>query len=170
MKIHFEIPNNRFFNLYQKKIERHHIYLHNEEAPILSWVNHPLESNKVLDRLRATNFKKLKYDTLVIVGCGGSINASRAVLKAIKTKVKVLFISNGYTNLGETLTSLKNSTPLFHIMSQSGNTIDTNLALEQIWDYLHKQNMNPKSHLFISTSNISAIVISFDITIFSSVF
>ena len=163
MSILFNIPKTRLFNLYKKKIERYHIYLHNEEAPVLNWVNNPLESNKVLDRLKATNYKKFKYDTLVIVGSGGSINASKAVLSAIKSKKKIVFISNGYIKLDETLNSLNGATPLFHIMSQSGNTLDTILALKQIYTYLIKHKFKPQEHLFISTSSMSGDLYKFAI-------
>lgn len=160
MKINFKINcNELYFTKYKKKLEKAHIALHNEEEPILNWVTAPISSNVLLDRLNATNYKKLKYDTLIIVGSGGSINPSRALLSTLEPKVNVVYLSD-FSNLSDTLHSITGR-PLFHIMSQSGNTLETNFALSQIVDYLKAQKLKLNEHIFISTSNMQGSLYQF---------
>ena len=163
--ITFDIDKNSiYFKTLLKKIKKIHLFLHNDdENKNLGWVTHPVSTNSVLDKLVVARIKKFKYDTLVLVGVGGSINASRAIISALPTKINVIYIGENFENINSILDTLKTKKPLFHIMSSSGDTLEPLIALHQIEKFLTSNQMKINEHMLISTSNMQGYLYKYGV-------
>ena len=97
-----------------------------------------------------------RFDTMVVLGIGGSALGNKAVYKAIKTqkRLKQLYV---YDNVcpyfwDEILTTINPEKTIFNVISKSGTTAETSASFMFIIDYLKKNfPADYKDRLIITT-------------------
>lgn len=128
----------------------------NKNIKIRNNIYHSLSGDFKLN-FRENELKKfIKFETVVIIGMGGSINGAEAIYYFLKNRIKknFIFVNNIDNKKIEEIKSKKNLKKiLFLIISKSGNTIETisnTLALNII-------KKNCKNIIIISEKNNNAL-------------
>tara|TARA_Y100000590_G_scaffold30885_1_gene34215 strand:+ start:2399 stop:3607 length:1209 start_codon:yes stop_codon:yes gene_type:complete len=106
--------------------------LKNSKIPLLN----SYEKDYKLDFSTATIKKFSKYNTIVIIGMGGSILGTKAIYSFFKEKIKkkVFFFDNLDSNLNQEYKKIKNiKNSCFILVSKSGNTLETITNLSTIF-------------------------------------
>ncbi len=100
--------------------------------------------NIISDEKFDANYKKFKkYNSIVIIGMGGSILGAKAIYSFLKHKIKkrLIFLDNLDENYLKQIKKNENlSKSLFLIISKSGNTNETILNMYFLKNHLKKHN------------------------------
>ncbi len=145
---------------YQKQINEITTTLHNpDHVAGTTWVDWPVN----YDKKEFAKIQKLaktiasNSDVLLVVGIGGSYLGAKAGLDMLlesKSKVEVVFAGTcfDYTDLAEKLEYVKNKDVTVNIISKSGTTVETLLALNLIEKFLkNKYKADYKQRLIFTT-------------------
>ena len=136
--------NSNEFNKYQAKITEIHTKMHNKTAlgnDYLGWLDLPNNYNErdVHAIVTLANELRTKYDTLVIIGIGGSYLGARAVIEAINginnvDKMKIVYLGNTFssTYTYQVLEQLKKANFVVNVISKSGTTTEPALAFRLV--------------------------------------
>ncbi len=146
---------------FREPIYERHNYLHGLPKPdeevkgFTGWVDLPVdeESNEsLIKKIVKTRrrLKRLKIDTLVVVGVGGSMLGARAVYEFLRPdysrlrhedQIELVFL--GYTmnerHFEETLKYLKGKNYAINIISKSGETLEIKMAMHIIFERLREK-------------------------------
>ena len=141
-----------------------------EERPAMAWRDLPYQPAAVLDKVKeAGRFINENFDTLVVLGIGGSALGSKALLAACGSPFYKQTQPSGCRVLVEDnvdpdrLNSLLEAVDLkrtaFHVISKSGNTVETMSQFIIVLELLHRHlGADFKKHLFITTDKSSGIL------------
>jgi glucose-6-phosphate isomerase len=136
--------NTNEFNRYQAKINEIHTKMHNKTAigsDYLGWLDLPNTYNEreVHSIVTLANELRAKYDTLVVIGIGGSYLGARAVIEAINgvnnaDSMKIVYLGNTFssTYTYQVLEQLKKSNFVVNVISKSGTTTEPALAFRLV--------------------------------------
>ncbi|NLA33224.1 MAG: glucose-6-phosphate isomerase [Mollicutes bacterium] len=87
--------------------------------------------------IKTSNEIRNTYDTLVVVGIGGSYLGAKAVIDALtpyfaKNDIEIIFAGNSLSAAyhSELIEYLKNKNYIINVVSKSGSTLESNLAFE----------------------------------------
>ncbi|MBI2026451.1 MAG: hypothetical protein HYS98_01355 [Deltaproteobacteria bacterium] len=97
--------------------------------------------------------KSKKFENLVHCGIGGSAFGARAILQALtpyQNKVRILDNVDPMS-ICHVEDTLDPSKTLFHIVSKSGNTLETIAHYEWVCSWLSKNNLPLKNHILVSS-------------------
>ena len=164
MKLNLEnsLVNQKKINSkkYQKQINEIAKTLHNpDHSAGTTWVDWPVN----YDKKEFAKIQKLaktiasNSEVLLVVGIGGSYLGAKAGLDMLlesKSKVEVVFAGTcfDYTDLAEKLEYVKNKDVTVNIISKSGTTVETLLALNLIEKFLkNKYKTDYKQRLIFTT-------------------
>lgn len=146
---------------YQKQVNEISARLHNpDHSEGTTWVDWPVN----YDKKEFAKIQKLakqvasNSDALLVVGIGGSYLGAKAGLDMLldsKSNVEVIFagISFDYSDLAEKLESVKNKDITVNIISKSGTTVETLLALNIIEKFLKNKYKNEYKQRLIFTTD-----------------
>jgi glucose-6-phosphate isomerase len=168
MELRFDYQNLLFSNLIrcgitedairdmqQKCLEAHQDIESDRKANLMGFYDLPHQDvSPILDYLKTIEGR---YDTLVVLGIGGSALGNRAVYSALKTelglKKKLLVCDNvDPTMLHDILEQLDWDRTIFNLISKSGTTSETMAAYMIIADILRKKFPDSyKQRLIITT-------------------
>jgi glucose-6-phosphate isomerase len=129
-------------DLQPKCIEAHQDILQDRKANILGFYELPEQDvSQILDYLKTI---ESQFDTMVVLGIGGSALGNRAVYSALKTelelKKKLLVCDNvDPTMLYDILEQINWDKTIFNLISKSGTTSETMAAYMIIADILRKK-------------------------------
>ncbi len=145
---------------YQKQINDISAILHNpDHSAGTTWVDWPVN----YDKKEFAKIQKLaktissNSEVLLVVGIGGSYLGAKAGLDMLlesKSKVEIVFAGTcfDYTDLAEKLEYVKNKDVTVNIISKSGTTVETLLALNLIEKFLkNKYKSDYKQRLIFTT-------------------
>ena len=145
---------------YQKLVNEISTTLHNpDHSAGTTWVDWPVN----YDKKEFAKIQKLaktiasNSEVLLVVGIGGSYLGAKAGLDMLldsKSKVEIVFAGTcfDYTDLAEKLEYVKNKEVTVNIISKSGTTVETLLALNLIEKFLkNKYKSDYKQRLIFTT-------------------
>lgn len=106
------------------------------------WYDLDISRNELLDIENTANYVRKEADTFIVIGVGGSYLGSKAIIDALSPyfnkNIEILFA--GYnlssTYLSELLEHIKNKRIIVNVISKSGNTIEPNIAFNEIYQYM----------------------------------
>jgi glucose-6-phosphate isomerase len=136
--------NTNEFNKYQSKISEIHTKMHNKTAlgsDYLGWLDLPNTYNEreVHSIVTLANELRAKYDTLVVIGIGGSYLGARAVIEAINgvnnlDTMKIVYLGNTFssTYTYQVLEQLKKANFVVNVISKSGTTTEPAMAFRLV--------------------------------------
>ncbi|MBR5430051.1 MAG: glucose-6-phosphate isomerase [Firmicutes bacterium] len=143
-----------------------------EGRPAMAWRDLPYQPAAVLDRIKAAGDQiRGDFDTLVILGIGGSALGSKALLSACagpfyklmqgtEKGCRVLVEDNvDPDRLNSLLDTIDLRRTAFHVISKSGNTVETMSQFIIVLELLHRHlGADYQKHLFITTDKSSGIL------------
>lgn len=119
--------------------------------------------DKYVDDIISTSKKIIaNTDVFLVIGAGGSISCSRAIVEAFKpyfktNKPQIMYLGDNLSSdyLLELLDYLKDKRLTVNIISKSSNTLEVNLATDIIMYFLNKKYSKEqiKDRVIISTEN-----------------
>ena len=119
----------------------------------LGFIELPYET-KIIESIENAFAQKSKnFKHLVHCGIGGSAFGAKAILQALapyQTRVSILDNVDP-TSIQHVENSLDPRETLFHIVSKSGNTLETLAHYEWVCDWLSKKNLSLKDHILVSS-------------------
>ncbi len=149
------ITKESISELQNKCTEAHQDVLSDRKANVLGFFELPQQDvSPILDYLKSI---EQKYDTMVVLGIGGSALGNRAVYSALKTelelKKKLLVCDNvDPTMLNDILEQIDWDKTIFNLISKSGTTSETMAVYMIIADILRKKFPNDyKQRMIITT-------------------
>jgi glucose-6-phosphate isomerase len=149
-------------NSIQRKNKKNYKIVSKKIDEILKQINikknsyHSLSKKFSFDIFKKKLNKYKKFNTIVIIGMGGSILGSQSIYNFLSHKIKrkFIFIDNLDGNRIKSLKSkIHQKKTLFIIISKSGNTLET----LTIVDLLRKFNFNESNALIITEKKKSAL-------------
>jgi len=159
--------NSNEFNKYQEKINEIHTKMHDKTAlgsDYLGWLDLPNTYNEreVHQIVTLANELRAKYDTLVIIGIGGSYLGARAVIEAINginniDSMKIVYLGNTFssTYTAQVLEQLKKANFVVNVISKSGTTTEPALAFRLVKALLvEKYGADEAGRRIIATTEI----------------
>lgn len=108
----------------------------------------------MVKRVQAMAAKTKRFDTLLVLGIGGSDLGARAILQALPSKRRVLFAgaNTDPDELAEILSQVNWKKTLVNIISKSGDTVEPTSAFLVAWDLLKKRvGKNFAKHIIATT-------------------
>lgn len=150
------ITEQAILNMHDKCLEAHQEILEDRRVNILGFYDLSQQDiNPILDYLRSIEDK---FDTMVVLGIGGSALGNRAVYSALKIelelKKKLLVCDNvDPTMLYDILEQIDWNRTIFNLISKSGTTSETMAAYMIIADVLRKKFPNDFRQRMIITTD-----------------
>ena len=132
-----------------------------KDNKMLGWFD--LDNRLVNDIMKTSIDIRNNSDVFLIIGAGGSINCSKAIIDAFKphfkkSKPEILYLGDNLSSdyLLELLEYIKNKKVFVNIISKSANTLEVNLATDVIMYLLNKKYSKEelKDRVIISTENV----------------
>lgn len=128
----------------------------------LGWADYPVNYDKdEFARIKkAASYIREHFETLVVIGVGGSYLGARAAIEALRglypdDKMEVIFIGNSFspTYLNQVLNRLKTRNFAINVISKSGTTTETAIAFRLIRQLLIEKVgvENSKKAIFVTT-------------------
>lgn len=127
---------------------------------MLGWYD--LDEKYVSDILETSKKIRANSDVFIIVGAGGAVNSSRAIIESFKPyfekqKPEIIYLGDNLSSdyLLELLEYLKDKRIAINIISKSAKTLETNLSTDIIM-YLMKKKYNEaelKERIIITSEN-----------------
>lgn len=122
------------------------------------WMNPEVEENDLKSILADSEYIRGNYETLVVIGAGGSYLGAKAVIEALSPKynrkLEVLFIGNNLSplDMNETLEYLKTKKFFVNVISKSGGTLEPAVAFSSIQKLMFEiYGEKAFDHLIITT-------------------
>ncbi len=154
---------------YAKKLQTVNNLINNKTGlgnDYLGWATWPIDYDKEeFEKIKATAaLIKQKYDTLVVVGIGGSYLGARAAIEALNglypdKAVEIVFLGHTFSpNLtAQTLKYLENRNFAINVISKSGTTTETSIAFRLVKNLLEKKvgKANADERIFATTDKKS---------------
>ena len=128
---------------------------------MMGWFD--LDSRYIEDIKETAKQIKESSDVLLIIGAGGSINCSKAIIDAFKPhfkkhKPEIIYLGDSLSSdyLLELLEYIKNKKVFVNIISKSANTLEVSLATDIIMYLLNKKYSKEelKDRVIITTENV----------------
>ena len=143
-----------------------------EKRPAMAWRDLPYQPAAVLDKIKtAGSYLRENFDTLVILGIGGSALGSKALLSACAGPYyrltekrpgacRVLVEDNvDPDRMNSLLETVDLKRTAFHVISKSGNTVETMSQFIIVLELLHRHlGADFQKHLFITTDKSTGIL------------
>lgn len=143
-----------------------------EKRPAMAWRDLPYQPAAVLDKIKAAGEEiRGSFDTLVILGIGGSALGSKALLSACagpyyqllrgtQKGCRVLVEDNvDPDRMNSLLDAVDLERTAFHVISKSGNTVETMSQFIIVLELLHRRlGADWQKHLYITTDKSSGIL------------
>ena len=143
-----------------------------EKRPAQAWRDLPYQPKEVLDKIKTAGDQiREDFDTLVILGIGGSALGSKALLSACagpyyqlmdkkEGACRVLVEDNvDPDRMNSLLDTVDLQRTAFHVISKSGNTVETMSQFIIVLELLHRRlGADYQKHLFITTDKSSGIL------------
>ncbi len=128
---------------------------------MLGWLNYAsLLSEYDINNIKSVaKYLKNRFDTLVVVGVGGSYLGTRAIIEAIKGECcgecNVIYLGNSMSAryLSQVLEYLKNRKFAVVVVSKSGKTLEPALAFRFLKDLLIKKMGNKFSEAIVAITD-----------------
>ena len=140
--IHKKYFNNNLYLKDKKKLNKiiKHTYDNLDE---IKDTFHVLSKKFILDFNKANLNKFNKYQTVLVIGMGGSVIGSNAIYNFLKKKInkKFIFLDNlDFSKIEKIKKKLNFKNSLIIIISKSGNTIETLVNSNLIKDKISSKN------------------------------
>ena len=97
-------------------------------------------------------------DIFIVIGIGGSFLGSKAIIEALrpyfnKSKPEIIFLGYNLSSsyLKEVLDYIKDKNVYVNVISKSGNTLETNVAFQIIYNYMKENDPKYKEKIIITT-------------------
>lgn len=141
-----------------------------KQRPAMAWRDLPYQRGEILDQVKAAGkYIADSFDTLVILGIGGSALGSKALLAACgspfyqtaqKSGCRVLVEDNvDPDRFASLLQAIDLKHTAFHVISKSGNTVETMSQFIIVLELLHRHlGADYQKHLFITTDKSTGIL------------
>ena len=143
-----------------------------EKRPAMAWRDLPYQPAAVLDKIKAAGEEiRGSFDTLVILGIGGSALGSKALLSACagpyyqllrgtQKGCRVLVEDNvDPDRMNSLLDAVDLERTAFHVIYKSGNTVETMSQFIIVLELLHRRlGADWQKHLYITTDKSSGIL------------
>lgn len=143
-----------------------------EKRSAMAWRDLPYQPAEVLDKIKtAGSYLREHFDTLVILGIGGSALGSKALLSACAGPYyrltekrpgacRVLVEDNvDPDRMNSLLETVDLKRTAFHVISKSGNTVETMSQFIIVLELLHRHlGADFRKHLFITTDKSTGIL------------
>ena len=144
MKNNLEIKNRFFLSDKLKNVKKNNFVLDNIKNNLDNKNTFQFLSKKFKFNFKVSNLKKFKkYNTIVVLGIGGSILGAKAIYSFLKDKIKknFIFIDDLDESLFKDLYKKNKKDLLFIIISKSGNTLETLVNINLLSSFnLNKTN------------------------------
>ncbi len=151
-----ELNNKDILN----EIENIKIKLNND--PLTSWFNLDKCINKsILEKIiKTSNYIKNNCDVFIVIGAGGSVLGSRAVIDSLspyfkKNNPKIIYLGTSLSSyyLEEVLDYIKDKEVILNVISKSGSTLETNLYFNILKEVLKTKYIDEelKKRIIITT-------------------
>lgn len=157
--VNFEF--NKYKNIDYDNLNLNFIYtqLKNDNA-MFDW--HNLDEMYVDDIIETSDYVRKNSDVFIVLGAGGSVNCSRAIINAFKPyfksqKPEIIYLGDSLSSdyLLELLEYLKDKKIFVNIVSKSAKTLETNLLTDVIL-YLMKKKYSAselKKRVIVTSEN-----------------
>lgn len=110
-----------------------------------------------------------KCDIFLVIGIGGSYLGSKAVIEALSPYFnhqhpEIIFLGHNLSTqyLEEVIDYIKNKNVYVNVISKSGNTLETTIAFNRIYEYLKENDYNYQEKIIVTTDankgNLRALV------------
>lgn len=147
-----------------KEIENIKIKLNND--PLTSWFNLDkcINKNILEEIIKTSNYIKKSCDVFIVIGAGGSVLGSRAVIDSLspylkKDKPKIIYLGTSLSSyyLKEVLDYIKDKEVIINVISKSGSTLETNLYFNIIEEIMKTKYSDEelKKRIIITTDKDS---------------
>lgn len=147
------------------------------------WMNPEIDETNLKSILADSEHIRENYDTLVVIGAGGSHLGAKAIIEALSPKynrkLEVIFMGNNLSplDMNETLEYLKTKKIFVNVISKSGGTLEPAVAFSNVqklmfeiygetaFDHLivTTDKLNGELREFASKNNIKSYVIPEDV-------
>ena len=127
---------------------------------MLGWYD--LNTSFLDDVLKTAENIKSKADVFLVIGTGGSINCSRAIVEAFKpyfkkNKPEVIYLGDSLSSdyIREVLEYVKDKSIYVNVVSKGSKTMEVNLTFEIVLDMMKMKYNNEelKEHVIVTTEN-----------------
>ena len=133
-------------SLYEKKMDNLLKNFTNRKHPMMGWIDFPnttyLKEEYPLLKQIKTAWRKLKIDTVVVIGIGGSYNGVKAAIDYLDTKNNITYL---YLSELSSLTLMQYEKMLAKknwgivVISKSGTTLETSVNFKIAREWLNKK-------------------------------
>jgi len=113
-----------------------------------------------------SNEIKNNCDIFLVIGIGGSYLGSKAIIDALspylnKSKPEIIFVGNNLSPsyVNEVLEYIKGKRIYVNVISKSGDTLETKLVFNIIYNYLKENDLNYQNKIIVTTSKNSGSLI-----------
>lgn len=118
-------------------------------------------SNEELQKIKTyANYIKENFDTMIVIGIGGSYLGAKAIIDIFspyfkKSDIEILYAGNNLSSeyMVELLDYIKDKNVCINVISKSGTTLEPSIAFELLMNYL-KENYSDeeiKNRVYITT-------------------
>jgi glucose-6-phosphate isomerase len=117
----------------------------------------------LLEDLKQTSEKiKNNYDTVLVLGIGGSILGTKAIIKALSKTNKLVYIGETIeqTEINHIKNKIEDENIMLIVVSKSGNTFEINYWFDILYETLYKKYQNDIHQHIIAVTDLNSGKIS----------
>ncbi len=157
-----------FYDFDKNKYEENVLEIHDKVETLkdqtdqfLGWMEYTTKSNNEIAKAIQIGIEFQKYETLVVVGIGGSFLGTKSFYEIFKDrlskpKTKLIFLGNNISGhyLKSILKKLENQDFAVNIISKSGGTLEPAIAFRLVKNLLYKKyGIEAKDRIIVTTDS-----------------
>lgn len=126
------------------------------------WMNPEIDETNLKSILADSEHIRENYETLVVIGAGGSHLGAKAIIEALSPKynrkLEVIFMGNNLSplDMNETLEYLKTKKFFVNVISKSGGTLEPAVAFSNVQKLMFEiYGENAFDHLIVTTDKLN---------------
>lgn len=126
------------------------------------WMNPEVDETNLKSILTDSEHIRENYETLVVIGAGGSHLGAKAIIEALSPKynrkLEVIFMGNNLSplDMNETLEYLKTKKIFVNVISKSGGTLEPAVAFSNVQKLMFEiYGENAFDHLIVTTDKLN---------------
>lgn len=156
------VNENKISKKYEKKLNNIRNNFVNKQHKMMGWIDYFNTDLYKLEAIKINKYKqswnKLKIDTVIVIGIGGSYNGVKAAIDFLDNNKKVEYI---YLSELSSLTlnffeeSIKNKNWAIVVISKSGTTLETSINFRIAREFLYKKYKNKHNERIIAITDES---------------
>ncbi len=155
-----------FYDFDKNKYEKNVLEIHdkveklkNYNSEYLGWMEYTTKQNDEIDKAIQLGIEFQKFETLVVIGIGGSFLGTKSFYEIFKDRIsqqktKLIFLGNNISGhyLKTVLKKLENKDFAINIISKSGGTLEPAIAFRLVKDLLYKKyGEDAKTRIIVTT-------------------